>query len=123
MAQADPRMSASALTFHGTFADIGTAAQVAYFVAPEAGFIKEIHVVQYGDLGAVANILTIVTPTGTLATKAVTVEGAAGDVSSFELSKNDSNNNLKAGEGFSITTGGQGAGTAKADLLVVMELY
>jgi len=116
-------MTASAIVVQGRFADVGTA-DSEYFVAPEAGYVKEIHVVRDVALSTGVNELTLVTDAGTVAQAMVMLTGGApGDVDSFELAKDEANNTLVAGAGFQIDTDGLGSGAGSVSLLVVIELY
>lgn len=124
MALLDPRMSAGAIVITQTMADMGDFAGVVYFAAPESGYIKEVHVVRDAAGGAGASVLTITTAAGAVApTMTLLTAGAAGDVDSFEFSKNDTNNVIAAGEGFQIDSDGNFAGTPAGYITVVMEAY
>ena len=123
MALSDPRMSAGAIIVQAEFADLGDTETV-YLVSPEAGYIKELHVIRDGVGGSGSSILTITTPAGAVAPAlTMATAGAAGDVDSLELSKSDTNNALAAGDGFSIASGGQFIGTPSGRVLVVIEPY
>lgn len=122
MAQADPRMSAGAIVLSQTLdlAAVGSA----FFAAPEQGYIKEVHVIRDAAAGAGATILTITTGAGAVApTMTLPTGGAAGDVDSFEFSKYNTNNEVKAGAGFSIDSGGQFAVTPNGEIVVVLEPF
>lgn len=119
-----PRASAGAIYVQGIIADLGGAGSTALFAAPEAGFIKEVHVVRSVAAGTGASILTITTVAGVVApTLTLLTGGAAGDVDSFDLAKEATNNRLAAGEGFSIASGGQFSLAPRGDIVVVMEPY
>lgn len=124
MALDDPRMTSAAIVLQGAIADLGNPGDTAYFAALEAGFIKEVHVVRDAAGGASQSVLTITTAAGAMTkTMALATGGAAGDVDSFEFSREDVNNILAVGEGFSIATGGEFAGTPAGNVVVVLEAY
>ena len=124
MPLSDPRMSAGAIVLNGIIPDLASAADTAYFVAPEAGYIKEFHCVRDSAAGTGTADLQITTQKGAVTPVMVMVTaGAAGDVDSLELSRNDPNNELVAGEGFSIATDGDFSLATQGDLTVVLEPY
>ena len=124
MPLSDPRMSAGAIILQAEFANLGDAAEVVYLASPEAGYIKELHVIRDAAGGSGASVLTITTPAGAVAPALTLLTGgAAGDVDSLELSKSDANNALAAGDGFSIASGGQFVGTPSGRVVVVIEPY
>ena len=123
MSQSDPRMSGSAIVLQANFVNFG-AAETVYLAAPEAGFIKEIHVARYAAGGTNFSTLTLNTPSGAVSpTMALATGGAAGDIDSQEFSKNDTNNVLAAGDGFSIVSDGLADGTPGGVVIVVLEVY
>lgn len=123
MALSDPRMSAGAIILQAEFSDLGTD-QTVYLASPEAGYIKEIHVVRDGAAGAGTSDIEITTQAGVVAPlMTMLTGGAAGDVDSLELTKFDTNNTLVAGEGFEINCDGDFGGTLTGRVLVVIEAY
>lgn len=120
----EPRMTASAIVLQGIIADLGAAASTAYFVAPESGYIKEIHCVRGAVGGTGTSDLVLTTQAGAVAPVLVLATGgAAGDVDSLELARTDTNNAVVAGEGFEIASDGDFSGTPRGDLTVVLEPY
>ena len=120
----EPRMTGSALLLPNRFGNLGAAVTV-YLAAPEAGFIKEIHVIRDAAGGGGAfSTLTVTTPAGDISpTMPLALGGAAGDIDSQEFSRYDTNNVLGSGDGFSIACDGLDDGTPGAQILVVMEAF
>lgn len=121
---AEPRMSAGAIVLQGLVANLGSASSKALFVAPEAGYIKELHCVRGAAGGSGTTDLTIVTALGSVApVLTLLTAGAAGDIDSLDLGKEDTNNHVASGEGFSVDSDGDFGGTPEGQITVVLETY
>ncbi len=124
MPLAESRMSANAIVLCGRYSDVSAASATTYFAAPEAGYIKEIHIARDGALGTGNNVLTLTTQAGAVgATLTMATAGAAGDTDSLELSKAEANNYVAAGEGFWLVSDGGGVTSGAANVVVVLEAY
>lgn len=124
MALDDPRMTASAIVLQGRIPNLGNAGDTALFASPEAGYIKEVHCIREAAGGSGTSDLQITTPSGAVTpVMTLVTAGAAGDVDSFEVAREDANNYLAAGAGFSIDTDGDFGGTPPGVIIVVVEPY
>jgi hypothetical protein len=118
------RASSSAIYLQARMPNLGDAAGVVYFAAPESGYIKEMHVARGAAGGAGTTDLQITTQLGAVTPVMTMVTGgAAGDVDSLELGKEDTNNYVVAGEGFQVDSDGDFAGTPEGQIVIVLEPY
>ncbi len=124
MALSDPRMSAGAIVLQGTIISLGNPSEVLYLVAPEAGYIKELHCARNAAGGTGTTDLAIVTPAGAVTpVLTLTTAGAGGDVDSLELSKYDTNNAVAAQGAIHITCDGDFSGTPSGNILLILEPF